>query len=90
MALIDETQNLDATNPRIPLIPDALSSSKVERPLLVPFVMPTEQEYYWRSSWQTDERAALAEREAGEVFRFDSEDSEDAARFLDEGDIDGE
>jgi len=87
MTLIDEMQNLDATNPRIPVIPDAMSFSKLGRRPLVPFVMPTEQEYYWRSSWQTDERTALAERDAGEVFRFDSEDPEDAARFLDEGDV---
>lgn len=65
----------------------AIAVTKHPRGGRVPFSMPREQEYYWHRSWQAEEQEALAEREAGEVFRFDSKDPEDAARFLDEGDL---
>lgn len=49
----------------------------------VPFVIPTEQEYFWRFEWQEGERAAAADLKAGRRRRFDTDDPTDAARWLD-------
>lgn len=49
----------------------------------VPLTMPRAQEYYWQNGWQQGERQALADLGAGTRVRFDSEDPEDAARWLD-------
>lgn len=49
----------------------------------VPFVIPSEQEYFWRFEWQQGERAASADLKAGRRHRFDSDDPTDAARWLD-------
>ncbi len=84
------TDNATATTPNsISMDPRAVGTTKAGRRVAIPFTIPKEQEYYWHRSWQGDERAALAEREAGKTFRFDSDDPEDAARFLDEGDLEG-
>lgn len=80
--------NLKASASRLSVNPGAMEVTKRPRRTTVPFFIPRGQEYYWHASWQGDERAALAEREAGEVFRFDSDDPGDAARFLDEGELD--
>jgi hypothetical protein len=48
----------------------------------VPIVMPSEQEYYWRFTWQNEERQCLLELRDGRSLRFNGEDPEDAARWL--------
>jgi hypothetical protein len=45
--------------------------------------MPRAQEYYWQLGWQQGEREAVADLAAGARGRFDSDDPEDAARWLD-------
>lgn len=52
----------------------------------VPLTMPRSQEYYWHSRWQKDERANLTDLVAGHSIRFDSDDPEDAAHWLDSSD----
>ena len=52
----------------------------------VPLTMPRSQAYYWRSTWQKAERANLAELDAGDRVRFDSDDPDDILRWLDEPD----
>lgn len=54
----------------------------------IPFTMPTLQMYYWQFAWQRDERETLAGLENGEYVDFDSDDPEDAARWLREPDDD--
>lgn len=49
----------------------------------VPLTIPRSQEYYWHSVWQQAERANLIELAAGQGIRFDSDDPQDAARWLD-------
>lgn len=56
----------------------------------VPLIIPSAQEYYWHFEWQQGEREAAAEREAGDVVRFDSEDPADIIRWLHEPDEDEE
>lgn len=70
-----------STLPVVP--PDMLAADRVRE---VPLTMPTEQEYYWHFEWQQAEREALAERDAGESVRFDSDDPEDIVRWLNEPD----
>lgn len=82
------TQRQNASPSRIAVDPRSMGHTPNRRRATMPFFMTREQEYYWHRSWQADERESLAEREAGEVFRFDSDDPNDAARFLDEGDLD--
>jgi hypothetical protein len=52
----------------------------------VPLTMPRSQVYYWRSTWQKAERANLAELASGDRMRFDGDDPEDVARWLDSPD----
>lgn len=60
------------------------------RHALIPFTIPTAQAYYWGFAWQSGERETLASLDAGEYIDFDSEDPEDAARWLREPDDDDE
>ncbi len=48
----------------------------------IPSSMPRAQQYYWLSVWQRDERETLDGLEAGDYEEFDSDDPEDAARWL--------
>ena len=45
----------------------------------VPFTMPSSQTYYWSLQWQRDEAETLADQES---MTFDSDDPEDAAKWL--------
>lgn len=65
------------------------TSTEVVRQRWVPLTMPSAQEYYWHFEWQQGEREGAAEREAGDVVRFDSDDPEDIVRWLHEPDDDG-
>jgi hypothetical protein len=46
----------------------------------IPWSIPRSQAYYWRRSWQDDERETLANLETGDVKRFPS--GRDAIRWL--------
>jgi hypothetical protein len=48
----------------------------------VPLAIPSGQEYYWHFEWQEGEREVVAEIRAGRTVRFDSDDPEDVARWL--------
>lgn len=52
----------------------------------VPLIIPGAQEYFWHFEWQSGERAALAELEAGEGVLFDGDDPQDIARWLNDSD----
>ena len=80
---------LEASANQIAVDPGAIEVTRRPGRVSIPFSIPRDQEYYWHRSWQAEEREALAERDAGKVFRFDSDDPEDAARFLDEADRSG-
>ncbi len=45
----------------------------------VPFAMPVSEAYYWSFRWQRDEGETLADSDA---VVFDSDDPEDAAKWL--------
>lgn len=79
------TADSSMKNGRVALVPDRVSFSG-DAPLSVriPFVMPREQMYYWTPAWQNGEHEALSEKAAGQIVRFDSDDPEDIARWLDE------
>lgn len=67
-----------------PLATESTASARGQR---VPIVMPAEQEYYWRFTWQNEERQCLIELETpGQYVTFDSDDPDDAARWLREPD----
>jgi hypothetical protein len=73
----------DTTAAAIEVVPGATEAASLPSGgLRVPMVMPSDQEYYWRFTWQNEERQCLLELEAGSSVRFDSEDPEDAARWL--------
>ena len=52
----------------------AIMSDKRNSVAVVPFVIPSEQEYYWTPTWQKAERAARADLEAGRFVEFSGED----------------
>jgi hypothetical protein len=69
---------------RIRLAPDQTqTSAEPARAGGVPLTMPREQEYYWQHGWQQGERQVVADLVAGDRVRFDSDDPEDVARWLD-------
>lgn len=84
MTLLDATE---ATDSRVVLNPEATSESGQKKGR-VPLTMPSAQEYYWRFPWQRDERETIASLEEGAAVEFDSDDPEDAARWLREPDED--
>ncbi len=66
---------------------DPLSTEWAPQTMGVPIVMPAEQEYYWRFSWQSEERQCLIELDTPQAsITFDSDDPDDAARWLREPD----
>jgi hypothetical protein len=46
----------------------------------IPVVIPADQAYYWSEKWQTSQRRALADLEAGRSRRFSTVD--DALLYL--------
>ena len=73
----------EVTATTVEILPEATEAAS-SRPasMRVPLVMPSDQEYYWRFTWQNEERQCLLELEAGHWVTFDSDDPEDAARWL--------
>jgi S-formylglutathione hydrolase FrmB len=77
-----------ATADNLALLPDATAVSRESRGgMRVPLIMPDGQEFYWDFRWQQDERETLADDES---VVFDSEDPEDAAKWLREPDDEDE
>ena len=76
----------NATDSTLEIDPCATEST-LRGPMRVPIVMPSEQEYYWRFTWQNEERQCLVELSTpGRWVTFDSDDPDDAARWLREPD----
>jgi hypothetical protein len=71
----------------VPYPPDG--NPPPSRGIGVPSSIPRQQVYYWLSTWQRDERETMDGLEAGDYEDFDSDDPEDAARWLREPDEDG-
>ena len=67
---------------------NAVEANRAMRERRIPLTIPSAQEYYWHYEWQQGEREASAEREAGDIVRFDSDDPEDIVRWLREPDDD--
>jgi hypothetical protein len=80
-----ETSEATATTVEILAEATAAAGSRPAS-MRVPVVMPSDQEYYWRFTWQNEERQCLLELEAGRSVTFDGDDPEDAARWLREPD----
>jgi hypothetical protein len=73
----------DATSNAVEIVPGAAEGASPPRKgLRVPIVMPSDQEYYWHFTWQNEERQCLLELETGQRVTFDTDDPEDAARWL--------
>jgi hypothetical protein len=73
----------EATASSIEIVPGAAeAANRPNNRFRVPLVMPSDQEYYWRFTWQHEERQCLLELDAGNWVTFDSDDPEDAARWL--------
>ena len=70
----------EATASTIGIVTGATGATS--RPGRVPIVMPAEQAYYWRYRWQKEQRECLLELDSGDARTFDSDDPEDAARWL--------
>ena len=83
-----DPQNNESNAAALLLDPEATSSNAETTGVPVPFTMPTEQRYYWMYLWQLHERETLEGLNAGEYEDFDSDDPEDAARWLREPDED--
>lgn len=66
----------ESNNTRADVLESAATGLKSRR---VPFLMPASETYYWSSQWQRDEAETLAD---GERVVFDSDDPEDAAKWL--------
>ena len=74
----------EPTTPRVAVLPDQTQStaSRFAPGQRVPLTLSRAQVYYWQHEWQQGERAALADLAAGRRNHFDSDDPEDAARWL--------
>lgn len=59
-----------------------LAGAVVSAKAHIPIGFPSEQSYYWTLRWQSAEAEALDELSRGEFLIFDSEDPNDAARWL--------
>jgi hypothetical protein len=70
-----------------------LASASVARATLlpdgVPFMIPLGQDYYWSAPWQRGLRESMQALEAGDFETFDSDDPNDAVRWLFSDDDDG-
>jgi hypothetical protein len=82
-ALANATQ---PTSTNVVVLPDSTSVATPSERRRIPLTIPSAQEYYWRYSWQRDERESLEGHDSGESVVFDSDDAEDAARWLRESD----
>ena len=75
---------IESTSNRLIFTSNATEASVDVRRRRIPLTMPKAQEYYWHFGWQHGEREALADIERGEFVRFDSDDPNDIARWLDD------
>ena len=57
--------------------PDAITEGRT-----VPFMIERDQAYYWTQRWQDAINGTVADLQAGEFVRFDSDDPTDVARWL--------
>lgn len=80
MTIADQTTE---TSRHIAITPGATESTRSLLERHVPLTIPGAQEYYWHFEWQSGEREALAELETGQSVRFDGDDPQDIARWLD-------
>lgn len=70
----------------VDLSPSSVSAGLSGPRSVPPLSIPRSQQYYWHLAWQEGERLCLADLEAGDYVEFRSDDPEDAARWL----VDGE
>lgn len=48
----------------------------------MPVMIPADQAYFWGHAWQAGERESLAARARGDYRTFESDDPNDAVRWL--------
>jgi hypothetical protein len=68
--------------------PVAVPSDTVITGRRIPFMIEKDQAYYWTAKWQDSVDQALADIQAGQYVRFDSDDPTDVARWLWDGNDD--
>ncbi len=66
------------------------ASNAVDVPRTMPAFLRADEAYYWSFKWQEDVREAMAARAAGDSVLFDSDDPNDAVRWLLDEDGDDE
>jgi hypothetical protein len=49
---------------------------------ILPLFIPADEAYYWSSRWQENVHEAMVARERGDSIVFDSDDPNDAVRWL--------
>jgi hypothetical protein len=80
-----QTFQITDANKAEPFVTESAINGESRRP--VPYVMPSSDRYYWSPRWQSDEAETLADDEG---IVFDSDDAEDAAKWLRESADDDE
>jgi len=68
--------------------PTAVPPDTVTEGRTVPFLIEKDQAYYWSHKWQEGINGTIADLQAGQYVRFDSDDATDVARWLLDGNDD--
>jgi hypothetical protein len=68
--------------------PTAVPPDTITEGRTVPFMIEKDQAYYWSHKWQAGIHETIADLQAGQYVRFDSDDPTDVARWLLDGNDD--